>query len=276
MTDTPSVEDIVSAEIDKTETAPLEVKESKETPEETVKPEVQEAEQQPEENFTTFNPNDLTPEMQAVYKRWQGDYTRTRQTEKAHIKELEEKLAQFEKQAMPSQTEIDNSYQAGIQNGQIDPKMTLADYTQMVKEQTKNEIKAEIKTDQENSYIETQEREFFNLDPRFSEGPGQDKVLLNYVAGELGAMRDAYEAEHDGNVLGFDFVGNAKELIAKYDERVIQSNKAFVAKQSEQAKANASQSAKAMPRTSNSSGKPSGKVSFDDAFDTAWTKTVAN
>ena len=281
MSDTPNFSDVAGEAFDKatgvetpatTTPEPLKVDESTETSVETVKPEVQAEEQQPEESFSTFNPNELTPEMQAVYKRWQGDYTRTRQAEKAHIKELEEKLSKFEKQPQgTSQTEINNSYETGIQNGQIDPKMSLADYTKLVKEQTKSEIREEIKTEQENTYIESQEREFFNLDTRFSEGPGQDKILLNYVAGELGAMRDKYESEH-GNVLGFDFIGNAKQLISEYDGRITQANKAFVAKQSEQAKANATKSSKAMPKTSNSAGSPSGKATLEEAFNVAWDK----
>lgn len=260
--DTPDISQTIGEAFD-SQSEPLQI-ESTETPPETAPPEVQKVEQQPEESFTTIDPTKLPPEMLAEYKRWQGDYTKKRQTEKAELKTLQEKLATYE-QGNNHSNQITNDFNQAKQDGQIDPNMSISDYTKLIKE----DIKSEIKTDSENTYIETQEQAFYTLDPRLAESPGQDKMLLNYVAGELGSMRDQYEAEHQ-TILGFDFTGNAKKLIEQFDKRTVESNKAFVAKQSEMAKSNSAKSAQAFPKANSSSGKPSGKASFEDAASAAW------
>jgi hypothetical protein len=271
MTDTPNFEDVAgtafeeqSPEVNPTTEAPLQISEGDKPTEDT--PEA--TGQVTEENFTAFNPNNLTPEMQTVYKRWQADYTQKRQAEKAELKTLQEKVKQFEQPGNQPQTEISNSYQRDRANGSIDPGMTLEEYGKRLKQ----DIMSEIQTGTENTYIESQEKQFFEVDPRFQEGPARDPVLLNYVLAEVGTMRDQYEAEN-GNVLGFDFVGQAKKLVETYDKRIEETNKAFVAKQSELAKSNASRSAKNTPNTTNHSGKSSGKKSIDDAFEAALEST---
>jgi len=138
----------------------------------------------------------------------------------------------------------------------------------------KADIKAELQADNENVYIEAQEKQFFEIDPRFQEGPAQDPVLLNYVLAEVGKMRDTYESQN-GNILGFDFVGNAKKLVESYDKRIEEANKAFVAHQSELAKSNAIKTAKTSPNTTRHSGKASGKMTVDDAFEAAVETTGA-
>lgn len=267
--DTPNFTDVAGEAFDKQETAtePLQVNEGEKATE--VAPEA--TGQAAEETFSTFNPNNLTPEMSQVYKRWQADYTQKRQAEKAELKTLQEKLATFEQQANATpQNEINASYERDRANGTINPAMSLEEYGNRLKA----DIKAELQADTENSYIDTQEKQFFEVDSRFQEGPGQDPVLLNYVLAEVGKMRDQYETEH-GNVLGFDFVGQAKKLVESYDKRIEETNKAFLARQSELAKSNAIKTAKTSPNTTSHSGKASGKVTVDDAFEAAIQTTGA-
>lgn len=267
--DTPNINEVVGEAFDKqsdTATEPLQITEGEKPTE--AAPEA--TGQAAEETFSTFNPNNLTPEMSQVYKRWQADYTQKRQTEKAELKTLQEKLTTFEQQGNQPQNEINASFERDRANGTISPTTTLEEYGNRLKA----DIKAELQADTENAYIDTQEKQFFEFDPRFQEGPAQDKVLLKYVLAEVGEMRDQYETEH-GNVLGFDFVGQAKKLVESYDKRIEETNKAFLARQSELAKSNAIKTAKTSPNTTSHSGKSSGKVTVDDAFDAAVQTTGA-
>jgi hypothetical protein len=212
-----------------------------------------------EESFTTFDPKTAPPELLGVYKQWQRDYTQKRQTEKEYIKGLEEKLSKFE--------QVGNQPQ--INPNQPQPKNLVDNIISTVKK--------EIQTEQENSYIESNEKNFFNLDSRLDpNSPDHDEILLNYVAGKLSDMRDEYEAQNNGSTLGFDFSGNAKSLIAKYEEKLTNANKAFLNQQSQNAKNNAQKFAKTNPTAKTSPSKPSGKMSLDEAFDKAVDDTGAN
>lgn len=232
-----------------------------------------EAEQ--EESFTTFDPKTAPPELLGVYKKWQQDYTQKRQTEKAYIKDLESKLSQFEQRTNQPQVknDIEESFNQGKQAGEINPNMSLADYTKYVI----NQAKKEIATENENSYIESNEKSFFNIDSRLDpNSPDHDEILLSFVAGKLTDLREEYEAQHNGSVLGFDFVSNGKSLIEKYEEKMAGAKKAFLEKQSLQAKSNSSKFAKQNPTAKSSSAKPSGKMSIDEAFDKAVEETGAD
>jgi hypothetical protein len=213
-----------------------------------------------EESFTTFDPKTAPPELLGVYKQWQKDYTQKRQAEKEYIKGLEEKLSKFEQSG--------NQPQFNNQTNQ--PKANIV-------ENIISTVKKEIQIEQENSYIESNEKTFLSLDDRLDpNSPEHDEILLNYVAGKLSDMRDEYEAQHNGSVLGFDFSGNTKSLIAKYEEKISNANKAFLNQQSQNAKANAQKFSKANPTAKTSPSKPSGKMSLDEAFEKAAEDTGAN
>lgn len=213
-----------------------------------------------EESFTVFDPKTAPPELLGVYKQWQKDYTQKRQTEKEYIKGLEEKLSKFE--------QVGNQPQINTPNNQ--PQKNVVD-------NIISTVKKEIQTEQENSYIESNEKNFFNLDSRLDpNSPDHDEILLNYVGGKLSDMRDEYEAQHNGSTLGFDFSGNTKSLIAKYEEKLASANKAFLNQQSQNAKNNSQKFAKTNPTAKTSPSKPSGKMNLDEAFDKAVEDTGAN
>ena len=74
----------------------------------------------------------------------------------------------------------------------------------------------------------------------------------------------------------FDFSGNTKSLIAKYEEKLTNANKAFLNQQSQNAKNNSQKFAKTNLTAKTSPSKPSGKMSLDEAFDKAVDDTGAN
>jgi hypothetical protein len=272
---TPSMSDVISSAMDENDsTLPIENGETTETPTtETTdvatsdNPEVVE-----EETFTPFNPNNLTPELLDVYKKWQHDYTQTRQRERAELQDYKDKLAQYEQARNGTQSEKVEDFNNAKAAGEINPDMSFQEYSRMLIDQAKQEFKNEIKTDQENEYIGNQEKEFLTLDPRFSEGPSLDKILLNHVASELVNLRDSYEAEN-GTIIGFDFISKAKDLIAEYDSRIEQTNKSFIQKQNELVKGKTNLSNLKNPNAKNISGTSNGNMSFGDAFDEAYSKS---
>lgn len=273
---TASIADIVDSEMNKDDNSSLPIQNEKTTETvETKTPEV--APEVPvvtseEESFTTFNPNDLTPELQNVYKKWQHDYTQTRQRERTEIAELKEKLTKFEQTGNENNQTHDekvNDFNNAKASGDIDPNMSFQDYSRLLIETAKKEIRDESKVEQENDYIGKQEEEFMSLDPRFQEGPALDKVLLNHVASELVQLRESYENEN-GTIIGFDFIGEAKNLIEGYDSRISQLNKDFIVKQNEAVKNKTIQSSRSNPNSRNNTGTPNASMSFNDAIDKAF------
>jgi len=270
---TPSIADSIASQIgDDTSTLPIQNTETTETNGSETSDVATTDNQtlEAEETFTVFNPNNLTPELLQVYKGWQSDYTKTRQRERAELQEYKDRLNQYEQSNNGTQTEKVQDFNNAKSNGEIDPNMSFQDYSRLLIEKAKEEIKADMSVNQQNEYLENQETEFVNLDPRFPDGPGQDKILLNHINSELSALRDQYEQEHNGNVVGFDFIAETKKLIENYDSRFQQSNKDFINKQNELIKGNALNSKKANPNARNIGTSNSGSMSLSDGISKAF------
>lgn len=250
--DTPSIDQVINSamEADSTLNQEKEVEQTNQEPSTTKEePKIE------EESFTAFDPKTAPPELLGVYKQWQKDYTQKRQGEKEYIKGLEEKLSKFEQTGNQTQT-IPNQTNPNVVDNII---------------QT---VEQKIQMNQENSYIESNEKEFFNIDSRLNpDSPDHDEFLSIVVGEKLNTMRDEYEAQHNGSVLGFDFKGSTQTLVKSFDEWVSTQNKNFISQQSQNAKANAQKFAKVNPSAKTTSSKPSGKMSLDEAFEKAIDET---
>jgi len=208
-----------------------------------------------EESFTTFDPKTAPPELLGVYKQWQKDYTQKRQSEKEYIKGLEEKLSTFEQPTNKAQTNQNQTNPSVVDN-------------------IIQTVEQKIQLNQENSYIESNEKEFFNIDSRLDPNSPDHNEFMSIVVGDkLTTMRDEYEAQNNGSILGFDFKGNTQTLVNSFDEWVSTQNKNFINQQSQNAKANAQKFAKVNPSAKTTSSKPSGKMSLDEAFEKAIDET---
>jgi len=271
---TPSIADTIASQMgDDTSTLPIQNTETTDTPVSETNDVATVDNQAPEaeESFTVFNPNNLTPELLQVYKEWQSDYTKTRQKEKAELQEYKDKLAQYEQSQGTHQEKVQD-FNTAKSNGDIDPNMSFQEYSRLLIDKAKEEIKADMSVEQQNEYLENQETEFINLDPRFPDGPAQDKILLNHINSELDALRHQYEAEHNDNVVGFDFIGETKKLIADYDKRFQQSNKDFISKQNELIKGNALNSKKANPNAKSTNSSRMGNMSLSEGINKAFAE----
>jgi hypothetical protein len=210
-------------------------------------------EEETEETFTEkkLSFNELPDELKPIYKDWQKQYTQKRQSEKAYIKELEEKLAM--KSEQPKQ-EQDKSVPQGLTPNQLDEYLDIRE---------------------QNSYIANQEKQFMALDDRLSEdSPEYDPWLYNGVIGELTKAREAYEAKNK-TIMGFDFVKEAKEKIKNYDEKLLKKGGEVIKEKTAKTRQVLEKSKKENPRAKSLEGKTSKPMDIDSSIDAAFNKLAS-
>jgi hypothetical protein len=248
---------------DSKEEAPEAESETKPEPEAEEVKEEEADKAEPEEEAFADKPDlsGKTPEeLEEIYKNWQKSYTQTRQAEKAREKEMAEKLAKYE--------ETLSQFKAQQPEKPIN-EMT----TEELQQHFATKAQEIAKTAQENSYIESQEKSFYELDKRLDEDhPEHDPNLFYSVVGQVTKLRDQFEADK-GTVVGFDFVGEAKKVISAYDEAVKQKVQSYLKRNNETARGKVSQSSKANPKVSSAKLKKAGGLDLDEAFEEALNET---
>jgi hypothetical protein len=238
---------------------------SKESPaEETTEtePESQETTKGEEEVETFADKPDLTgktpEELEKLYQDWQKAYTQKRQAEKEELRRYKEDLEKAKAQ-IPKQDEKPIS------------EMT----PQELQEHFAKKAQEIATTAKENSYIEAQEKAFLDLDKRLDEdSPEFDEDLFYGVVGSLTKQRELYEAKN-GTVVGFDFVGKAKEKIAAYNEKVKQNVQSYLKKQEGIAQSRTDKFGKANPKTQSGKVKKTGGMDLDEAMSEAMEEVGA-
>jgi len=207
-----------------------------------------------EESFTEkkLSFNELPDDLKPIYRDWQKQYTQKRQEEKAYIKQLEEKIKQSEQRVQPDSKkapQVPNIQ--GLNPQQLEEYLDIRD---------------------QNRYIENQERDFKTLDDRLIEdSPEYDPWLYNGIIGELSRQRDAYEAKNK-TIIGFDFIGEAKKLISKYDQKIKQQGGEFIKQKTEQSKAIMEKSKKENPKAKSLDGRTIKALDLDEAVDSAFAR----
>lgn len=239
------------------EEAPTE--ESKTKSEKEVEDEAEDkAEPEAEESFVDKpDLSKLTPEqMEETYKNWQKAYTQKRQAERARDKEREETIANMQKELEQFKSQKDPS------------QMTARE----LQEWTLSQARKQVEVERDNAYIESQEKAFYEVDPRLDEdSPNYDEALFYSTVGKLAKERDAYEKEN-GSVYGFDFVGKAKGLVKAYDGEIKLKVQSYLKKNNETARDRVEKSSKTNPKTSSGKMKKVGGLDLDDAFEEALTE----
>ena len=212
-------------------------------------------EEESEETFTEkkLSFNELPDDLKPIYKDWQKQYTQKRQSEKAYIKELEEKLAKAETTEQPKQDQ-DRSVPQGLTPKQLDEYLDIRE---------------------QNSYIATQEKQFIDLDDRLSEdSPEYDNWLYNGVVGELTKARESYESKNK-TILGFDFVKEAKSLIKNYDEKLLKKGGEVIKEKTAMTRQVLERSKKENPRAKSLEGKTSKPMDIDSSIEAAFNKITS-
>ena len=209
-----------------------------------------------EESFTEkkLSFNELPDDLKPIYRDWQKQYTQKRQAEKAHIAELEAKVKQLEQQPKADSQPLSPQQQKAVQG------------------LTPEQLEEYLDIRDQNRYIENQERDFKTLDDRLIEdSPEYDPWLYNGIIGELSRQRDAYEAKNK-TIIGFDFIGEAKKLISKYDQKIKQQGGEFIKQKTEQSKAIMEKSKKENPKAKSLDGRTIKALDLDEAVDSAFAR----
>jgi len=188
-------------------------------------------------------------ELEEIYQNWQKAYTQKRQAEKEEMKALREKVAQLELK-VPQEPEkpIDQMTPQELQEYFAQRATKIADNAK------------------ENAYIESQEKAFYELDPRLNEdSPEFNPALFYSVVGQVSQARDKFEAEN-GTVFGFDFIGEAKNQIKAYEDLLKAEVQKYVTNNNKTVSNKVQRFAKSNPKTKAGNVKKAGGLDLDDAF----------
>lgn len=220
-----------------------------EVDQETDKPVAEEA----EEKFTKVNPNELSPELQSIYKSLQADYTKKRQIESERVRRLEEELENIKK----STSEVKETPEG--------------------EEETPEQVaKRVFRETQEEEFDRTAKMEYPKIDPRLDEGKPveYDEILDEWVRANLTSQLESY-VEENGTNLGFDYKGISKELISKFDTYLTNLKKAYLSKETSRAKEQAGKLQKQSPSISAApSTKAFKKMNLNDAIESAFDEAA--
>lgn len=223
-----------------------------------------ETKEEAEESFLDKVPtlDELPPEMQAVYKNWQKQYTVRRQKDREVVSEKEARIQQLEEQLDQIKSQPSK---AGFQ-----PNRTKQEDNPETRGMTQEQLDRYLDVREQNRYLETQESQFNNLDSRFNrDDPNYDPILYNGIAGELANLRDEYESKN-GTIIGFDFIGKAKDMLKSYDSKLKKQGGELVKKEVEQKRKKIAISKKENPNAKNLSGKTDKPMDLDTALDSAF------
>lgn len=198
-----------------------------------------------------------TPEeLEEIYQNWNKAYTQKRQAEKEELKRQQDEVLRAKQELEKYQRQVPQKNIA-----EMNPQELAQHFAQKAKE-----IESVAK---ENSYIESQEQTFFGLDKRLDENnPEFDEALFYSTVGVLTKEREQFEKEK-GTVVGFDFVGKAKEKIKAYDEKVKQQVQSYLKKQEGIARTKTDKFGKTNPNTKSGNVKKSGSMDLDEAMSEA-------
>ena len=197
-----------------------------------------------------------TPEeLEEIYKNWQRAYTKKRQAEKAELEEYRKRLEELEKQ----------------QTGKF-KQLTEEEFSRLSPEEQvqyiRQQVEQEKQIEQENAYIEAQEKTFYSLDPRLNEdSPDYDPVFANFVNSRLSEERDKFEAVGK-SIIEFDFIGKAKDIIKDFENYLQSRTQKYLQKQKKIARTRSEDFAKQSPQTVKGKAKPK-SLDLDEALEAA-------
>lgn len=259
MNDTPDFRSIAEEAVESNEVKENSTEQTP-APEAEVKVEVVEpkTETQAEEQFTHIDPKTLSPELQAVYKSLQADYTKKRQATEAKVRaELEAKYSQQVQPQVTVEQKAEEAQQA-LNLGQ----MTVAQYTEYMKglaaeqarEVAREEYKSMIAEEREQQLQEKALSDFEGADPRLSEfSPSYNESFRNEVQRELAELLDKH-LEENGGYQGFDSATLTKQIVERRDKEIDEIIKKRTLESTQAAKMRDAKARKSEVRGSTSNG----------------------
>lgn len=221
-----------------------------------------------EESYTRIDPKTLPPELQAMHKSLLRDYTKKTQALAKQRKEWEAKMAQpqVETPAPQSQSQLPDAPHEG---------MSVDEYTAFMLAKVEEKLTAQqqkILDEQNQKYLDKAVTEFEATDERLNpENPAYDEYMRNSVGLKLDEALAAY-TEENGSPIGFDYQGKTAELIEQYEKHMESRAKAIAEAKTKQAFQGVKRTAATSVQSSQAPSKPAGKMSLDEAIDSAFSE----
>jgi hypothetical protein len=220
-------------------------------------------------SFTHLRPDEIPDELRPFYKSMQRDYTSKRQAERQRLKDLESKLSEVDqtREQMRTINEL-------VQKAKNGDQMAFRQLMELQTEKPEGEedrVRRIIREERESNFYEEAKQNYPTLDERVDEdSPVYDSKLDKWLKANLADSLDAFYDER-GTSLGFDYKSEAKQLIEEWDKYLIESNKAFVQRQSAIAKKKSEESRRIAPDTSSAPSK-SKRMGLDESLEAAFAE----
>lgn len=224
-----------------------------------------------EESYTRIDPKTLPPELQAMHKSLLRDYTKKTQELAKQRKEIE---------SMRTQPQAEQRQDFQPAQPQTVPQvpsenMTVDEYTAFMlskMEEKLTEQQERMLAEQNEKYLAKAVQEFEATDERLNPlAPGYDEYMRNAVGSKLDEALSAYTAEN-GSPIGFDYQAQTEQLIEQYEKHIEERAKAIAAQRTQQAFKGAKRTAPTSAVSSQAPSKSVGKMSLDEAIDSAFTE----
>lgn len=235
-------------------------------------------------------------ELNQIYNDWQAKYTQQRQRERAEIREMQARIAEFERlQSQPAQVpqapaplqqpdiqqqkqEVQRQYDLG--------NMSVDQYTEYMRglmaEEARQIAREEFQSltaQQQAEYEQRQEQEtqqsfvqdFFAVDPRLNpDSPTFSNSMFNAIKTSMAEMLDDH-IQNYGSSRGFDAKGIAQQFVAEYDKEIDSIIKTRVQSNTQSAREKVQRISRTSPIGTASQGVSTGSRSFreiaSEAFD---------
>lgn len=246
-----------------------EVMDAAASPEEVTQPEISQTstEEAVEESYTRIDPKSLPPELQGMHKSLLRDYTKKTQALAQQRKEIE---------AMRSQPQtVDPKPQESIQPDMPYENMSVEEYTAFMLAKVEEKLSAQqqkVLDEQNQKYLDKAVTEFEATDERLNpESPAYDEYMRNAVGSKLDEALSAY-TEENGSPIGFDYQGQAQDLIEQYEKHMESRAKTIAEAKTKQAFQGVRRTAATSVPSSQAPSKPAGKMSLDEAIDSAFSE----
>lgn len=220
-----------------------------------------------EESYTRIDPKTLPPELQAMHKSLLRDYTKKTQMLAQQRRDIE---AQRSQPQVATQTPQESKLPDAPHEG-----MSVEEYTAFMLTKVEEKLTAQqqkVLDEQNQKYLDKAVQEFEATDERLNpENPAYDEYMRNSVGLKLDKALSAY-TEENGSPIGFDYQGKTTELIEQYEKHMESRAKAIAEAKTKQAFQGVKRTAPTSAQSSQAPSKPAGRMSLDEAIDSAFSE----
>lgn len=218
-----------------------------------------------QESYTRIDPKTLPPELQAMHKSLLRDYTKKTQALAQQRKEMEAQRSQQVETPTPQESRLPDA---------PNENMSVEEYTAFMLAKVEEKLTAQqqkVLDEQNQKYLDKAVQEFEATDERLNpESPAYDEYMRNAVGLKLDEALSAY-TEENGSPIGFDYQGKATELIEQYEKHMESRAKTIAEAKTKQAFQGVRRTAATSVQSSQAPSKPAGKMSLDEAIDSAFS-----